>query len=265
MNKLQFEARLSSFKSLSTLPAVMAQVLRVCDDPDSSLSQLSDIIMSDVALTARILKVANSPYYGTTQEISSIRQGVVTLGAGRVKSLALSLSLYDLSAKIGGRIDLKDFWRHSLNVACVAELIARKVEPAYMEESFTCGCLHDIGVLVLDSIYGKEYSKVLGSSVAGSDLARREQQFLEIDHAVAGEMVARVWNFPAMYAEAIAHHHDVIGLEGSRRSDVLPMIINLADRLATFAHEVSQSPDRAQLSNREILASNLGLSSTDSA
>ncbi|MCX6833359.1 MAG: HDOD domain-containing protein, partial [candidate division Zixibacteria bacterium] len=263
MNRLQFEARLSSFRTLSTLPAVMAEVLRICDDPDSSLSELGEVIMRDVALMARVLKAANSPYYGTSQEISSIRQAVLTLGAARVKSLSLSLSLYELSSKIGGRINLKDFWRHSLNVACAAELIAKKVEPSLMEEAFICGCLHDIGVLVLDSIYAKDYAKVFQATAAGGDLVRVEQQLLEIDHAVAGEMVARIWNFPPRYCETIAHHHDVIGLETERKHDKLSLIINLANRLATFALEISQNTDRTLLSNREIVASNLGLSSAD--
>jgi putative nucleotidyltransferase with HDIG domain len=241
----------------------MAEILRICDDPDSSLSELGEVIMRDVALMARVLKVANSPYYGTSQEISSIRLAVLTLGAARVKSLSLSLSLYELSNKIGGRVNLKDFWRHSLNVACVAELIAKKVEPALMEEAFVCGCLHDIGVLVLDNIYAKDYAKVFQATAAGGDLVRVEQQLLEIDHAVAGEMVARIWNFPQRYCETIAHHHDIIGLESERKQDKLSLIINLANRLATFALEISQSTDRTLLSNREIVASNLGLSSAD--
>jgi putative nucleotidyltransferase with HDIG domain len=263
MNKLQFEARLSSFRTLSTLPAVMAEILRICDDPEAPLSQLGEVILRDVALTARVLKIANSPYYGTSQEVSSIRQATLVLGAARVKSLSLSLSLYDLSTKIGGRVNLKDFWRHSLNVACVAELIAKRIEPSLMEESFICGCLHDIGVLVLDNVYAKDYAKVFNATAAGGELIRVEQQYLEIDHAIAGEMVARVWNFPQRYCDAIAQHHDVIGLDSGKKYEKLSMIVNLANRLATFALETSQVTDRAALSNREVVASNLGLNSTD--
>ncbi len=241
----------------------MAEVLRICDDPESSLAELGEVIMRDVALTARVLKVANSPYYGTSQEVSSIRQAVLVLGAARVKSLSLSLSLYDLSNKIGGKVNLKDFWRHSLNVACVAELIAKRVEPTLMEEAFICGCLHDIGVLVLDSVYAKDYAKVFQAATAGGDLVRVEQQYLEIDHTVAGEMVARVWNFPLRYCETIAHHHDVVDLESDRQQDKLRLIINLANKLCTFALETSRNPERGLLSNREIVASTLGLNSID--
>lgn len=248
---------------LSTLPAVMAEIVRTCDNPDSSLSELADVIMHDVALTARILKVVNSPYYGRAQEVSSIRQAVITLGSAKVKSLALSLSLYDLSSRIGARISLKDFWRHSLNVACIGDLVARRIEPALAEEAFICGCIHDIGILVLDNFYTKEYAKVFQATAAGEEIIHAEHQWLEIDHCVAGEMIARVWNFPDRYCETIAKHHDVIDLDQPTTTQMLPLIVNLSDKLATFSIEVVNPAERSNLTNRSVLARNLGLSSSD--
>lgn len=263
MNKLQFEARLSSFKMLSTLPAVMAEIVRACDNPETSLAELADVIMHDVALTARILKVVNSPYYGRSQEVSSIRQAVVTLGSAKVKSLALSLSLYDLSTRIGARINLKDFWRHSLNVACIAELVAKKVEPAFAEEAFICGCLHDIGILVLDNFYAKEYARVFQATGNGEALIHAERQLLEIDHCMAGEMIARVWNFPERYCNTIGKHHEIADLERRPGEQALPLIVNLADKLATFTIEVSNPAERGHMTNRGIVGRNLGLTSPD--
>ncbi len=261
MNRLQFEAKLSSFKSLSTLPAVMAEVLRICDDPDLALTDLAEVIARDVALTSRILKVVNSPFYGRAQQVSSIRNAVMTLGASKVKALALSLSLYDLSAKIGSKIELKDFWRHSLNVACVSELIANKVSPQIAEEAFICGCLHDLGVLVLDCFYPKEYGKVFQAVAAGEDMIKAERQILEIDHAAAGDLLGRVWNFPERYCTAIARHHDVFELND--KENRLAQIVNLADKLATFTFEASVGQKSAQLTNRDVVASNLGIGATD--
>ncbi len=263
MNRLQFEAKLSTFRSLSTLPAVMAEVLRVCDEPDGSILELGEIIIKDVALSTRILKIVNSPFYGRAQQVSSVRNAVMTLGSSKVKALALSLSLYDLSNKIGARIDIKDFWRHSLNVACIAELIARKVSPSMAEEAFICGCIHDIGMLVLDNFYPREYGKVLQSVAGGEDMVSYERQILEIDHAVAGEMLGRVWNFPDRYCIAIARHHDIFDLNDNAASNQLPQIINLADKLATFTIESGGVQRHSALSNREVLANNLGLTNTD--
>ena len=263
MNRLQFEAKLSTFRSLSTLPVVMAEVLRVCDDPDASLAELGEIIIRDVALSTRILKIVNSPFYGRAQQVSSVRNAVMTLGASKVKALALSLSLYDLSSKIGTRIDLKDFWRHSLNVACVAEMIANKVAPNLAEEAFICGSIHDIGILVLDNFYPREYGKVLQSIGGGEDMVNLEQQMLEIDHATAGEMLGRVWNFPDRYCIAMARHHDVFDLNDTADETKLAQIVNLADKLATFTFEAVAAQRHSALSNREVLANNLGLTNTD--
>ncbi len=263
MNRLQFEAKLSTFRSLSTLPAVMAEVLRVCDDPDASLAELGEIILKDIALSTRILKIVNSPFYGRTQQVSSVRNAVMTLGASKVKALALSLSLYDLSTKIGSRIDLKDFWRHSLNVACVAEMIAQKTAPALAEEAFICGCIHDIGILVLDNFYPREYGKVLQSIAAGDEMIKIEQQMLEMDHASAGEMLGRVWNFPDRYCVAIGRHHDIFQLDDNAPETKLAQIVNLADKLATFTFEANATQRHTFLTNREILANNLDLATAD--
>lgn len=265
MNKLQFEARLATFKSLSTLPAVMAEVLRLCENSDSGIAELAEVIRRDPALATRILKVANSPFYGRTQQIGSVKSAVMTLGAARVKALALSLSLYDLSTKLGSKVDLKDFWRHSLNVACASELIAERVLPQQAEEAFICGCLHDIGMLVLDCFYPREYSKVLQACYAGQDIVKTEREVIGIDHPSAGEMLARIWNFPERYCESIARHHDVVPLEqgSSSAEGKFPLIVNLGDRLATFTVEVSPSQKTTNLANRETIAAKLGLTVAD--
>ncbi len=263
MNKLQFEARLSSLRSLSTLPAVMAEVLRICEDPETPISDLAEIIRRDPALSTKVLKIVNSPYYGQSQQVASIQSAVLTLGSAQVKALALSLSLYSLSAQLGEKVDLKDFWRHSLNVACVSELIAKRVAPQLCEEAFVAGCIHDIGMLVLDKFYPNEYFKVIEAAIAGNELTRMEQEHFECDHAEAGELILRIWNFPERYCAAVARHHEVLELNEEKQADILPTIVNLADKLATFTIENTASSRTVNLSNREVMASNLGLNSDD--
>lgn len=263
MNKLQFEAKLSSLRSLSTLPAVMAEVLRVCEDPEAPMSELADIIRRDPALSTKVLKVVNSPYYGKSQQVSSVQSAVLTLGAAQVKALALSLSLYALSSQLGGKVNLQDFWRHSLNVACVSELIATRVEPQLTEEAFIVGCIHDIGMLVLDKLYPGEYSKVVEATSSGTELTKIEREHFEIDHAEAGELLLRIWNFPERICEAVANHHDIVELSDERKLDKLSTIINLADKTATFAIEYDTVARTANVSNRDVMASNLGLNADD--
>lgn len=263
MNALQLEAKLSGLKKISTLPEVMAGVVRLCEQPEISMTELSDIVRSDVALTARILKVVNSPFFGRPQQIHSISQAVSTLGANRVKSLALSLSLYDMSSRIGNNLDLKDFWRHSLNVACISELIAQRVHPSLAEEAFICGCLHDIGILALDHACPEEYEQVCKSTEMGNDLVSGEREVIGLDHAVAGEMLARMWSFPEAYCHCIARHHDLVESERPVSSNQLSYILNLADKLATFTIENMVASSDGDFTGRTVLASMLGLTLKD--
>jgi putative nucleotidyltransferase with HDIG domain len=263
MDALQLEAKLSGLKKISTLPEVMAGVVRLCEQPEISITELADVVRSDVALTARILKVVNSPFFGRPQQIRSISQAVSTLGANRVKSLALSLSLYDMSHRIGKNIDLKDFWRHSLNVACISELIAQRVNPSLTEEAFVCGCLHDIGILALDHTCPEEYEQVCKSTEMGNDLVSGEREVIGLDHAVAGEMLARMWSFPETYCHCIAKHHDVVEPKEPVSSNQLSFILNLADRLATFTIENMVASSDGDFTSRTVLAGMLGLTLKD--
>lgn len=263
MEMLQLEAKLSGLRKLSTLPEVMAGVIRLCDQREISMTELADVVRTDVALTARILKVVNSPFYGRPQQIHSISQAVATLGASRVKSLALSLSLYDLSSRIGNRIDLKDFWRHSLNVACLAELIANRVNQSLMEEAFICGCLHDIGILALDHACPEEYKTVCDAVEMSGDLVTAERSILGTDHAVVGEMVARMWSFPEAYCRCIAGHHEPPGVASATAGEQLMQILHLADKLTTFTIDGKVCGKDDELSQRSTLAGGLGLSQKD--
>ncbi len=262
MNRLELEAKLATVKELSTLPETMSEILAVCQESEVSLSKLVTAVQYDPALSARVLKVANSPYYKRSQEIGSITQAVSLMGANQVKALALSLSLHEFTSRIGNSIDHREFWRHSLCVACTAEAIARRIKSPQVEEAFVLGCLHDLGILVLDQLYPQEYAEVCRATAGQSDIITAERSVLGTDHAVAGEMLTQMWSFPPIYAEAIAKHHEML----HHVTDDLPQlvqIVNLADRLATFTIEGTVVGHDADLPSRAVLGDNLGLSVAD--
>jgi HD-like signal output (HDOD) protein len=262
MNRLELEAKLATVKELSTLPETMAEIVAVCQESEVSLSKLATAVQYDPALAARVLKVANSPYYKRSQEIGSITQAVSLMGANQVKALALSLSLHEFTSCIGNSIDHREFWRHSLCVACTAEAIAKRIKSPQIEEAFVLGCLHDLGILVLDQLYPQEYAEVCRAFAGQSDIINAERSILGTDHAVAGEMLARMWSFPPIYAEAIAKHHDMLH-HVDEKLPQLVQIVNLADRLATFTIEGTVAGHDADLPSRATLGDNLGLSVAD--
>jgi putative nucleotidyltransferase with HDIG domain len=260
MNKLQLEAKLSQLKKLSTVPEMMAQILDACKDPELSVRRLAGLVQRDPALTSRILKVSNSPYYGQSQRVVSIGQAVSLLGVNRIKALALSLSLYDLTAKIGSHVDHREFWRHSLNVACTAELLARQVSLDLAEEAFVCGCLHDIGILALDQVCPDKYAEVCRAAAEHGDIVSAERAVLDTDHAAVGELLARMWNFPPEYCDAIGAHHDLFD-DGSDRPRLVA-IVHLADKLATFTVEGQIAGREESIATRAALGDSLGLNNT---
>ena len=262
MNRLELEAKLATLKELSTLPETMAEIVAVCQESELSLAKLVAAVQYDPALAARVLTVANSPYYRRSQEIGSITQAVSVMGANQVKALALSLSLHEFTSRIGNSIDHREFWRHALCVACTAETIAKRIKSPQVEEAFVLGCLHDLGILVLDQLFPQEYAEVCRALAGQSDIINAERSVLGTDHAVAGEMLARMWSFPPIYAEAIAKHHDMLH---HVKEDLphLVQILNLADRLATFTIEGTVAGKDADLPSRATLGDNLGLSVAD--
>ncbi|MFH2055254.1 MAG: HDOD domain-containing protein [bacterium] len=262
MNRLELEAKLATIKELSTLPETMAEIVRVCQAPEISLTQLANTVQRDPALVARVLKVANSPYYKRSQEIGSITQAVSTMGANQVKALALSLSIHEFTSRIGNSIDHREFWRHSLCVACTAETIARKIKSPHIEEAFVLGCLHDLGMIVLDQLFAENYAKVCKTLSEERDILSAERAILGTDHTVAGAMLAEMWSFPPLYAEAIGKHHDILRKADAKRPQIV-RILNLADRLATFTIEGSMSSKDNDLPSRATLGDSLGLSVAD--
>ncbi len=266
MTELQVFSRIEREYQLFTLPEVLAQVLKATEDRNSSLEAIARIISRDVALTGKLLKMANSSFYGRAANVGSVREAIGILGTRTVKAIALSVSVYDLCGRLEGRLDIKDFWRHSLEVAIVAELIAKKIKSQSAEEAFVCGLLHDIGVLILDSTYPKEYEQVWHTARKGEDLTKTEETYVDVDHTKVGAFVAEQWNLPKRYIGAIRGHHDEFHLSESLDSqERLTQIVSLASRMSSYSLNASSYTSRKNLENKRALVRNLGLSEDDLA
>jgi HD-like signal output (HDOD) protein len=141
---------LSDNRELASLPQTLAEVLRVTRDDRSSAQDMATVIMKDPALTARVLRIVNSAYYGLGRQIGSISQSIMTIGMRQVSALALSSSVYKMTDNWSSGFDRRLFWRHSLEVAIAARMIAEHVKWKNVEEPWVAGLLHDIGLLVLE-------------------------------------------------------------------------------------------------------------------
>ncbi|MFQ5607971.1 MAG: HDOD domain-containing protein, partial [Candidatus Zixiibacteriota bacterium] len=202
-----FERILTENPELSSLPQTLAQIISLSNNENSSINDLADVIEKDPGLAVRVLRAANSPYFGHVREVTSIRQAAQTVGYRAVISFALASSVYSLSQHLKGNINRPRFWRHALEVAVGSRLIAQKVRGVSPDEAFVAGLLHDIGMLVFDNSFPNRYGEILNEVEAGGIVNVLEIGEWGACHAAAGQFLLSQWDIPEDICRAVGEHH----------------------------------------------------------
>ena len=223
-----------SIIGLPTLPTVITQLISLVDNPKTSARNVSQLISTDQALTAKILKLANSAFYGFPREIATVDLAVVVLGFETVKNLCLSVSVLERFSGVdanGGAdgFDRQKFWEHSIACGVGARLLAGKLSYRVPGEAFAAGILHDIGRLILSQYFPVEFAEVL-QLMRAEDIyiGHAEERVLGVTHAEVGSWLAERWNLPDQLEQTIAMHHTPGRVSGPAE---LPSLIHLADFL----------------------------------
>lgn len=194
---------------LPALPSTIARLLGLLDDELASAESVLEVIGCDPALTANLLKLCNSAYYGLRRQVGTVQEALVMLGNRTVVSLAFAASLGDVlrGPLAGYRLERDTLWRHSLAVAIgAAHLADAHGDRALRERAFTAGLVHDIGKLVLNAPL-KSKLQQLPQTTDPDELLRGERDILGFDHAEAGRALAEAWNLPADLVTVIGGHH----------------------------------------------------------
>ncbi len=251
-------------EDLPTLPTVASQVVVLTAKEDTTLSDVAELVMQDVALSSKILKVANSAFYAFPQQIGSIQQAVSMLGTNAVQSLVLSFSLLQLKkGNSPSKFDFDAFWERSLAASIGAQLILTKVPGADTEEIFVSALLQNLGQLVLACTQAQQYDEVIDKLAEndGVDELATEAAIIGADHCFIGYEVAKHWNFPLSISLPILHHHDPVGYAGGdEKINQTVRAIYLADILIKIFH--SDSPEEYHKRFRAEAKQMLGMSSS---
>lgn len=210
-------------KTLPTLPGVITKLNALSENEKASVQEMARIVSSDQVLSARILRLANSPSYGFYR-VSTISNAMILLGVNVVKSLALSSSIFEIMEK--NSIGL---WEHSLGVATAANIIAKKLGVPEVEEIATAGLLHDIGKVII-GLKCAEGVVEIRRAIKNDELYVRdaERMVLDTDHAEVGGWLSKSWYLPDKLSEPIAFHHDPAKSEDHR---VKTAVVHMADIL----------------------------------
>lgn len=212
MESADLDSIASKAGDLPSLPTIALKVMEMVGDPNATATDLQHVIMSDQAMAARVLKIANSALFATRSTITTISHAVVVLGFSTLRSVVLASSVQrsfsDSPGRRGGLADAS-MWEHALAVAIATREIARGTGVMPTEEAFVSGLLHDIGKLVLSKNLTQPYGEVLSDVVAGlSTFVDAETRLLGFNHTHVGALVARKWKLPDSVANAILFHHN---------------------------------------------------------
>lgn len=218
---------------IATLPEVTVKIIELVEDPSSSARDLHHLISSDPALTARMLKVVNSAFYGLPRQIASINRAVSLLGLNAVKNIAVAASLAKLfrGGAIGPHFDAHDLWTHCCATATAAQTIAKlQRKNGIADEAFLAGLVHDVGVLVALQYDQTLFNEAIERSVDGEDFRTSEQTIFGETHESFGKALCEHWKFPSSLAWVAGHHHEPLEVPEANRD--LPVLIHVADQLA---------------------------------
>ena len=196
---------MATLRNVPTLPDVFDKIIPLMESPNAGAQDIADIISSDQALSAKILRVVNSAFYGFPGRISNITHALIILGFDVVKGLVLSTAVFDMM-KTGG---LHGLWKHSLGCAAAAGVIARKTTASNPDEVSTSALLHDIGKVII-RIELPDESTLIDQVVAEKQIPTydAEEAILGFNHATVGDWLCQEWHLPAKLAEPITHHHN---------------------------------------------------------
>jgi len=215
---------------LASFPDIYFKIRQILDSPTSSPSQVADVVSKDTSLSAKLLKLVNSPFYGLPQRIDSISRAVMVIGGQEISTLVLGISAMNAFKDIPPElINMRTFWEHSVAVGVYARLLGAAAGQGGAERLFVAGILHDIGRLVLfKKMPHAAVEAIYYAKANGLPLYAAEEEVMGFSHPLVGGLLLRAWKFPDALVSCVACHHKPASCAGN----VEPAILHVADFMA---------------------------------
>lgn len=217
---------------IASPPGVYFKLKEVIDNPYGTFDQITEIITSDPGLAARLLKIANSSFYGLSAKVETINHALSIIGSDQLSELALATSLINRFERVPkGLVDVDQFWKHNIACGVAARYIAVHKNFDHPEWYYLAGVLHDLGKLILLKEIPEDYANVLAEVRNDSSLRLTdvESQILKFNHAQVGSILLKEWKLPPSLVAAINYHHDPLNAPGYVTE---ASVIHIADYLA---------------------------------
>jgi putative nucleotidyltransferase with HDIG domain len=243
---------------LSSVPLVYTRLNEAINSPRSSVGYMSTIISQDPALSARLLHIVNSAFFGFPRKIDTISRAVIVVGTQQLRDLALATSVIKSFKRIPEKfLTIESFWKHSVATGTAARTIATLVREQNVEQFFVAGILHDVGrLIILEKVPEKAEEIFQRVNTSGEMVHEAERHVLGFDHAAVGSALVQAWRLPLSFEQIIGHHHSP-GL--ATRYNVETAIVHIADIMA-HAMQIGSSGEQSVPAIDEDAWESLGLS-----
>lgn len=195
-------AMLARVDELPRLPKAISELLEAVNNEKSTIKDISDKISQDQLVSARVLRMANSAYFGRSREVGSIDEAVIRLGMQKLRTLVIASAVVSAVTAPEG-IDMAEFWGHTFEVACHAQEMAKRCDNVEVDQAFTCAILHNIGDLLIATIAPEQAKQINIAIASGSDKSETELEILGYEAAELGAKLAETWKFPPVLVAGI--------------------------------------------------------------
>lgn len=244
MSAAEIQDLIDNASELVSLPEISIRVNEIASNPESTADDMGKVISQDPALVARMLKIANSAFYGLSAEIDTINRAITILGTQKIRDLVLSTAASEAFEGIPNElISMQDFWHHSLYCALLAQILSKKCKNVNADSLFISGLLHDIGQLIMfNQMPEKAHEAILLLMEGTEDLEtfEAEQHTFGFDHTQVGAALIKSWNLPPVIQECVAFHHKP---EEAKDFPAEVALINIANAVAVMADFDSMNED----------------------
>ncbi len=226
---------------LPSIPKVVHEVWKIIEQKNAEPAKVSEVISKDISLSAKVLKLINSPFYGFPNRISSIKHAVVLLGLDAIRGLLISTVVFgDINEEI------KDMWDHACDCATIAGIIAKVLDIKESDELTAAGLLHDMGKVILKNYFPELEAKIKTlQKIENIPDSEAEKKVIGISHDTINKWITEKWHFPPILTEAIVFHHNI---SGAGKYHLFSAVIGLADFLS-YLYRLS--PDKLNLPNMD--------------
>ncbi len=262
MRELTLYNIINRVDELPEVPQIAFRAIQLLNNPETDVSSLAEVISSDQALTAKVLRLCNSAYYGLPRKVTTVSEAVLIVGFSSIKSLVLMITTQSTMNKglLGYKIGPGEFWRHSIATAETARLLAQHLRQDKHEECFIAGLIHDIGKMVLNQHALPEVYRATNLSQKEQiPVHLAEQKILGFDHAGIGAALAERWNFPPILVESIRRHHSLKPFYVADVPMLLPTIVGISNLLSRAVDTNSTRDWNTLEEHSAIIETQLGL------